>query len=346
MSDVTIFAPSPILTVTVEDHPAGSEIHIHAGGQGVWQARMLLRLGVSVTMCCVLSGETGTVLRHLLEEEGITVTETRRDARGAAYIHDRRDGQRAVIAEEHGEPLGRHDLDEVYGAVLREGLGSRLVLLSGPGDEETLPADTYRRLAADLRAAGTTVMVDLAGERLAASLDGGIDVLKVSDEELRADGLITEGCASEVMRAMRELRTRGVGTVIVTREAEPALLLDDDGFLEATMKRLEVADTRGAGDSLTAGVAAGIVRGESARDALTLGAAAGAMNVTRHGLGTGDPQTVRALREMVTVRSVTDSPDPQPEQPSTEHVTPGTLASMVDTSADQALDADRAEGTA
>ncbi len=30
MSDVTIFAPSPTLTVTVEDHPQGSEIHVHA----------------------------------------------------------------------------------------------------------------------------------------------------------------------------------------------------------------------------------------------------------------------------------------------------------------------------
>ena len=30
MSDVTIFAPSPILTITVEDHPSGDEIHVHA----------------------------------------------------------------------------------------------------------------------------------------------------------------------------------------------------------------------------------------------------------------------------------------------------------------------------
>lgn len=331
MSDVTIFAPSPILTVTVEDNPAGSEIHLHAGGQGVWQARMLLKLGASVTMCCVLSGETGTVLRHLLRDEGITVVETTRDARGAAYLHDRRDGQRDVIAEEFGDPLGRHDLDEVYGAVLREGLESTLVILSGPADDDTLPADTYRRLAADLRAAGARVLVDLAGDRLAASVEGGVEIVKVSDEELIADGLISEKTGGAIMAAMRELRSRGVETVIVTRESEPALLLDSEGFVEVVTKRLEVADTQGAGDSLTAGVAAGIVHGETPREAITLGAAAGAMNVTRHGLGTADADAVRALRETVTVREVADSSPREPEQSATEHVSPAGLASMVDT---------------
>ncbi|MFE5410358.1 hypothetical protein [Microbacterium sp. NPDC056569] len=45
MSDVTIFAPSPTLTVTVEEHDDEPDIHLHSGCQGVWQARMLRRLG-------------------------------------------------------------------------------------------------------------------------------------------------------------------------------------------------------------------------------------------------------------------------------------------------------------
>ena len=71
---------------------------------------------------------------------------------------------------------------------------------------------------------------------------------------------------------------------------------DEDGVLEVTPPRLEVADHRGAGDSLLAGTVAGIVGGERPRDAITLGAAAGALNVTRHGLGTGDADTVASLR--------------------------------------------------
>ncbi|WP_211482269.1 hypothetical protein [Arthrobacter crystallopoietes] len=56
MGSVVIFAPSPVLTVTVEDVEGTADIHLHAGGQGVWQARMLTALGASVTMCGVFSG--------------------------------------------------------------------------------------------------------------------------------------------------------------------------------------------------------------------------------------------------------------------------------------------------
>lgn len=330
MSDVTIFAPMPILTVTVEDNPLGSEIHVHAGGQGVWQARMLLRFGVSVTMCCVLTGETGVVLGHLLEDEGIGVVATHREGRGAAYLHDRRKGHRVTIAEDAGEPLGRHELDDLYGAVLKDGLASRLVILSGPAGEDALPADTYRRLASDLRAGGAQVLADLAGPRLDAAVDGGVDVLKVSDEELRADGLVVDASADAAMAAMRALHARGARTVIVSRSSAPLLLLDEHGFLEVTMPELEVADSRGAGDSLTAGVAAGMVRGESPRDAVTLGAAAGALNVTRHGLGTGDPETIARLRDTIGVREIPD-PDPaQPDQPVTGHVSPDGLAALAE----------------
>ncbi|OJX65621.1 MAG: phosphofructokinase [Micrococcales bacterium 73-13] len=301
--DVTIFAPAPILTVTVEERPAGDEIHVHAGGQGVWQARMLLRLGTSVTMCCVLSGETGVVLRHLLEDEGIAVRAVERAGRGAAYLHDRRSGERRLVAEEAGDPLGRHELDELYGLVLGSAPDSRVTILSGPADLASLPPDTYRRLAADLRAAGATVAADLSQARLAAAVEGGLAVLKVSDEELRRDGLAGESVEA-IVAAMHELRARGAAVVIVTRAGEPLLLLDEEGVLEVTPPRMEVADHRGAGDSLFAGVVSGLARGETIRDAVVLGAAAGALNVTRHGLGSGDAEAVARLRRSVTTRRI------------------------------------------
>ena len=62
------------------------------------------------------------------------------------------------------------------------------MLLSGPQDDRVLPADLYRRLAADLGANGCKVAADLAGERLEAVLAGGPDLIKVSHEELLADG--------------------------------------------------------------------------------------------------------------------------------------------------------------
>jgi 1-phosphofructokinase len=304
MSNVAIFAPSPTLTVTVEEHESGDEIHIHAGGQGVWQARMLRTLGVEVTLCCAITGESGAVLRHILEDEGIAVAAIDRPGRGAGYVHDRREGHREVVAEEDGDALSRHDLDALYSLTLREGLTAGLAILSGPDADSVLDADTYRRLAADLRAGGARVVVDLAGDRLRSALEGGIDVLKLSDEELTADGFAEDDDVPSIQAAMRHLRDEGADTVIVTRAPEPSLLLDGDGFLEVSPPPLEIVDTRGAGDSLTAGVVAAMTRGERPREAVTLGAAAGALNVTRHGLGTGDGEAIQRLRETVAVRDV------------------------------------------
>lgn len=297
-----IFAPSPVLTVTVEDHPEEPEVHIHAGGQGVWQARMLLRMGIDVTMCCILTGETGRVLGHLLEDEGITVRAIGREGRGGALVHDRRGGERIKIVESGGEPISRHDLDELYGLTLGSALASDLAILSGPHSESVLPPDVYRRLAADITTGGVRVAVDLAGDRLAASLEGGVALVKVSHEELLADGRISANETDQIVEAMHEIRKQGAETVIVTRSNDPLLMLSGDRVQVVTTPTMEVTDTAGAGDSLMAGVSASLARGESIDDAIVLGAAAGALNVTRHGLGTGDPESIERLRDLVEVR--------------------------------------------
>lgn len=304
MAEVVIFAPSPLLTVSVEGQADQPAIHVHAGGQGLWQARMLLRIGASVTMTAVMSGEQGRVLRHLIADEGIILVAVERDGEGGAYVHDRRSGERVIVAETGGDPLSRHDLDELYGITLRCGLDADLIILSGPAGEAALPADVYRRLASDLRAAGKRVVVDLAGDRLAAALEGGVFLAKVSHEELLADGRITENSVDQIVRAMRALHEQGAETVIVTRADQPLLLLSGDAIHEVTTPKMQVADGSGAGDSLTAGVAASLAGGNPIERAITLGAAAGALNVTRHGLGTGDAETIAKLRELVVVRRI------------------------------------------
>lgn len=325
MSDVVIFAPSPVLEITVEEHGESGDVHVHAGGQGVWQARMLLALGHEVALCAALCGETGQVLGHLLREEGIGVVAVRGEGRGGVIVHDRRGGDRVPVIESGGDPLARHELDELYGATLQTSLGARLVILSGPHGEGIVPDDLYRRLASDLRAAGVTVVVDLAGERLDAALAGGVAVVKISDEELRDDGRVAEGASvPQLLAAMRQLHDAGAEVVVVTRAERPTLLLEGDVAHEIVAPRLDVVDSSGAGDAFVGAFASALARGDTMVEAATLGAAAGAQNVTRHGLGTGDPDTIARLRELVVVRQIPDERDAAPA-PARE-VTPDELA--------------------
>lgn len=304
---VAIFAPSPVLTVTIEDHGNGPDLHVHAGGQGLWQARLLESLGVEATLCVALLGETGALIGHLLrEQEGIDLLAIERDGRAAAYVHDRREGERVEVMETSGDPLGRHELDDIYGMTLRAGLESDAVILSGPAGDGVIPDDIYTRLAADLRGAGRMVIADLAGERMDKVLEGGVTLLKVSDDELAADGHIEEDADDDaILAAMRKLADAGAEHVIVTRQ-QGALAIGPDGAYRVTGPELQVVDTRGAGDSLTAAVTFVFVTGGDFESALRLGAAAGAVNVTRHGLGSADQDTIRAVEELVQVERIGD----------------------------------------
>jgi 1-phosphofructokinase len=298
---VVIFAPLPVLTVTVEDRSGEADIHVHAGGQGVWQSRMVSSLGVPVVLCSALGGETGDVLGHLLPIRDVTVRTVPVSARNGSYVHDRRSGSREVVAEAAGSPLDRHELDSLYELTLTEGLTHGRVLLSGPQEDDVVPADLYRRLSTDLSANGCKVAADLSGERLEAVLAGNPDLIKVSHEELLDGGRAKSEDAEDLVKAMRSMRDEGACVVVVSRSGSaPALaLLDDEEVVEVCMPKLEPADSAGAGDSMTAGIVAALALGRPIREALKIGAACGALNVVRHGLGTGGARAVETLADRV-----------------------------------------------
>ena len=149
------------------------------------------------------------------------------------------------------------------------------------------------------------MIADLSGEPLQAALAGGLTVLKVSAEELVRDGHLSDEDDTEALiAAMRELAAQGAQHVIVTRAERGNLALLDGELVEATAPALEVVDTRGSGDSLTAAVAAALAYGADLRDAVRLGTAAGAMNVTRRGLASSNREDVVRFAEHVEVEEV------------------------------------------
>ena len=63
-------------------------------------------------------------------------------------------------------------------------------------------------------------------------------------------------------------------------------------------------DGSGAGDSMTAALAFAQASGMAPDDALKLAVAAGAMNVTRHGLGSGDAEAIEQLAANVEIEEI------------------------------------------
>ncbi|MGV9365583.1 1-phosphofructokinase family hexose kinase [Amycolatopsis sp. NPDC003731] len=290
--------------MTVEEIDGVPDVHVHAGGQGVWQSRMIESLGAAAVLCCALGGETGQVLRHLI---GVELRARDVAARNGAYVHDRREGKRNEVVRMPADTLSRHELDDLYELTLVAALDADVTVLSGPAAEDVpVPHSVYERLSRDLGAQGARVVVDLSGERLARALDGGPEVVKVSHEELMADGLAKSDALPDLAKGCREMANSGARVVVVSRAAEDTLALVEDELWLVESPALRPVDTRGAGDSMTAGLAVGLAQGLSPREALKLGAAAGAANVTRHGLGSSSGTAVRELAGRVRLKSWED----------------------------------------
>ena len=306
---VVVFAPAPMLTVTVEApsrEPATGEIHVHAGGQGFWVSRLLAELDVDVALCGCFGGESGSIVRRLIADADIRVCPVATGGTNGAYVHDRRHGERVEVAAMPATELSRHEVDELYGVTLTEALHADVLVLTGPEDDTVLPDDVYRRLAADVRANGGVVVADLSGGQLEAASEGGLTLLKVSEEDLERDGGLQR--AGSLRAAAEELQKTGADSVVISLGDERSLVLTDGRLVRIIGPKLEPVETRGAGDSLTAGVAAGLARGLPVLDAARIGAAAGALNVTRHGLGSGTKDQIERLIELVTIEDVEGEP--------------------------------------
>lgn len=300
-----VFAPSPVVTVTVEAVGEEPEVHLHAGGQGVWVGRMMRALGASVTLCAAIGGEAGAVLRPLVEREGMELRAVDSETPNGAYVHDRRSGARDVVVETPAPPLSRHDLDALYGTTLVAAMEAGTCVLTSTVPR-VLPSDTFRRLIVDLANNGVHVVADLSAEDLNAALVGHVELMKVSHEELCRDGYAASERREDVLIGIRRLRAAGAMDIVVSRAGDSTLALFGDELLEATFPMVEVIDERGAGDSMTAALAVARARQLGAKESLGLAVAAGTLNVTRHGLATGQQEDIERLSNEVAVHEITE----------------------------------------
>ncbi len=309
-SSLVVFAPSPLLTVTVEAAGTpGQEIHLHAGGQGFWVARMAALLGAEVSLCCALGGESGAVLRALIARENVELLSVDCASSNGVYIHARRGGVREQLARTSCKGLSRHEADELYGLALSAALDANVALLTGVDPPNILDSEIYRRLAGDLRSNGVTVIADLAGSSLTAALAGGLDLFKISEDEILSGGMARSSSVTDLMGALKGLHESGAQTALISRAEEPALVLDGarGRYLELVGPRVEALEPRGAGDSMFAALGASLAGGQELDTALRLAMAAGCLNATRHGLGTGTRQQIQRLSSHIAITELTSS---------------------------------------
>lgn len=303
---VVIFAPNPLLAVTLELEGSSRErVHFHAAGQGVWAARMAARMGAQPVLCGFVGGESGQLLGGLLEAIGGERHLVDTGSASGCYVTDRRSGERRPLTCALSDPPSRHELDELVSITCAEAIANRWLLVTNPLPADALPIEVYGDLVTDARAGGARTLVDLSTPRLDGALGGEPDLVKLNDWEL-AEFVRGPVSNPEQLRAAAErLRQAGAQAVVVTRGERPALVLAGEHAWWLTTPRLTRGFREGCGDAMLGALAAAWAQGEELERALMVGAAAGAANFLRHGLGNASREVVERLLESVALEPFT-----------------------------------------
>jgi len=121
-------------------------------------------------------------------------------------------------------------------------------------------------------------------QELIESLLHHSDIVKMNDDELRLIASwhgLTDQSEKQKMIYLKEKFS--LQTIIVTKGAEGALLLNDEDFFRVNGFKVMVADTVGSGDSFLAGFLKNYLEGKPIMEALTYASALGALVATHHG---------------------------------------------------------------
>lgn len=269
-------------------------VRLDAGGKGINLARVLRRLGIDAVSLGFLAGDTGRLVAELLGREGMASDfvwvpgETRTNLKLV-------DGRgRVTEVNEPGPLVTEVELQALEARVLALDPAVQVLALAGsapPGVEPEL----YGRLLRLARERGLRTVLDAEGDALEAGLEARPYLVKPNaDEAARLFGE-RPGTLAEAAEMAATLVERGVELALVSLGAAGCAFATRGESGWGRPPEVPVRGTVGAGDSLLAGVVAGVLGGREASEAVRMGVAVAASAVAQEGPGRPDPEQVRAL---------------------------------------------------
>ena len=230
------------------------EAHETPGGVVRNVAENLARLGLPVALVAAVGDDAGG--RMLLEQAAQVGIDTRADIRLRRHVSD---SYTAVLAPDGSLELGLAAMPLVeslnpWALQASKALRATAALVVADGN---LPTDAWPLLLAEAREGGAPLVCVAVSEAKMARLPGSLAGLHLLI--LNAGELAT--VAPEPAAAFAALHARGVARVLVSHGAD-GLLFSEPGAAPRrwAAPQVHVVDVTGAGDALSAGVCAALLR--------------------------------------------------------------------------------------
>lgn len=284
------FNPSLDYVVQVDDFAVG-EINrtrtesIYPGGKGINVSLVLQNLGLPSVALGFTAGFSGAEIERLLQEAGCRCDFIAVKA-GYSRINTKIISGAETALNGQGPQLSEAELAALFNKLRR--LTQDDVLVLAGSIPASLPDNIYEQILELLQPVGTRVVVDATGDLLLKVLKYRPFLIKPNHEELGEffgrGPLLTE---AEILAAAQKLQQQGARNVLVSRGANGALLLDENGKLyKQASPKGTLVNSVGAGDSMVAGFLAGYLQTQDYDAALRLGVAAGSASAFKAWLAT------------------------------------------------------------
>jgi ribokinase len=258
----------------------GGEFFTAAGGKGANQAVGAARAGGKVALIARVGRDTfGDRAIAGLLRDGIDASRVFRDkltASGVALIFVAKDGENSIaVAGGANAKLSPADVTKAA-RVIRSA-----ALLVAQLETPLATVTAAVELAAK---AGVPVILNPAPARpLPNSLLKRISILTPNETEAELLTGIKVTDAAAAAKACSKLRSRGVGTVILTLGKRGAFLADANGQRLVPGFKVKTVDSTAAGDIFNGALSVALAEGKAVLDAVRFASAAAALSVTRLG---------------------------------------------------------------
>jgi ribokinase len=269
-------------TVTVDRLPArgetvlGREFAQSYGGKGANQAIAARKAGADVVFLTKVGTDAnGRMMEKHFVSSGLPPTGILRDPKtpsGVALIMvDRMGANQIAVAPGSNQGLTAEEVQRASSLMA----GARVLLVQ----LEIPMAAVHQALTLARKHRLTTILNPAPAQALSTELLKLVDILTPNEGEARS-----LGGQDTIEEAARVLVKRGARSVIVTRGADGALLMDgDSGPRSFAAFAIDAVDSTGAGDAFNGALACALASGDQLDKAIAFANAAGALATTKRG---------------------------------------------------------------
>jgi 1-phosphofructokinase len=270
-------------------------------GKGLNACIVMKRLGVDVLLMGFMYEQNGSMAVEKLEMEGVLHDFVWQP--GSMRLNTKLlDIKTSVITEinDRGVPATEEAIRALKEKLLSRAKKGDYIAVNGsmaPG----CPPSLFAEIIAEANKKGIRCALDAEGESLIKGTAARPYLVKVNRfefETLTGKAMKTD---DDIVTECRRLVDTGVGMVAVSLGAEGAVISDGKNAYRAEALRIQPRSATGAGDSMLAGILAGLIQNRPPEDLLRMGTAAATATV----LCEGTELATRELYESLLKKVVT-----------------------------------------